>query len=97
MKSRKIKNFFNNIFHGVKGSAIFFMLGVMFFAFWKLIYIILSKDLLLSKYMISAVIAALVIVGFIYGVIAYKKKNHHYKIYTMTGKNFIINLILKFM
>lgn len=94
MKSRKIKNFFNNIFHGIKGSAIFFMIGVMFFAFYKLIYIISSKDLLLSKYFISAVIAGLIIIGFIYGIIAFKKKNHHYKMYTMTKKNFIINFIL---
>ena len=27
-------------------------------------------------------------------MIAYNKKNHHYKVYTMTGKNFIINLTL---
>ncbi|MGV8086770.1 MAG: hypothetical protein ACP5N1_04010 [Candidatus Woesearchaeota archaeon] len=94
MKSRKIKNFFNNIFHGIKGSAIFFMIGVMFFAFYKIIYIVISKDLLLSKYTISAVIGGLIILGFIYGVIAFRKKNHHYKMYTMTKKNFIINLVL---
>jgi len=70
------------------------MLGVIFFALWKLIYIILAKDLLLSKYIIAATIAALIIIGFIYGMIAYNKKNHHYKVYTMTGKNFIINLTL---
>jgi len=94
MVLRKLKKFFNNIFHGLKGSAIFFMLGVMFFAFWKIIYMVLSKDLLLSKYIISAVMAAFIILGFIYGIIAYRKKNNHYKMYTMTGKNFIINLIL---
>jgi len=90
----KLKKFFNSIFHGLKGSAIFFMLGVMFFALWKIIYMILSKDLLLSKYIISAIMAAFIIAGFIYGIIAYRKKNHHYKMYTMTGKNFIINLVL---
>jgi hypothetical protein len=94
MVLRKLKNFFNNIFHGLKGSAIFFMLGVMFFALWKLIYMVLSKDLLLSKYTVSAVMAAFIIVGFIYGIIAYRKKNSHYKMYTMTGKNFAINLVL---
>ena len=90
----KFKKFFNSIFHGLKGSAIFFMLGVMFFALWKLIYMVLSKDLLLSKYFVSAVMAAVIIIGFIYGIIAYRKKNNHYKMYTMTGKNFLINLAL---
>jgi len=94
MVFRKLKKFFNGIFHGLKGSAIFFMLGVMFFALWKLIYIIASKDLLLSKYTIGWVMAAFIVVGFIYGVIAYRKKNHHYKTYSMTKKNFIINLVL---
>lgn len=91
---RKLKKFFGSIFHGLKGSAIFFMLGVMFFALWKIVYIIASKDLLLSKYTIGWIMAAFVIVGFIYGVIAYRKKNYHYKTYTMTKKNFMINLVL---
>jgi heme/copper-type cytochrome/quinol oxidase subunit 4 len=38
--------------------------------------------------------AAFVVVGFIYGLIAYRKKNHHYKVYTLTAKNFVINLLL---
>ena len=96
--NRKFRKFFislfGSIFHGLKGSAIFFMLSVMFFALWKILYIILGKDLLLSKYIIAGVIAAFIIIGFIYGTIAYRKKNHHYKIYTMTGKNFLINLVL---
>ncbi len=94
MVLRKLKKLFSNIFHGLKGSAIFFMLGVMLFAVLKIIFMILSKDLLLSKYLLAGVMAAFIVVGFIYGTIAYRKKNHHYKMYTMTGKNFIINLIL---
>ncbi len=90
----KLRKLFSNIFHGLKGSAIFFMIGVMIFAFIKMIFMIMFKDLLLSKYTIAWVMAAFVVTGFIYGTIAYRKKNHHYKIYTMTGKNFIINLIL---
>jgi len=70
------------------------MLGVMFFALWKIVYIVLNKDLLLSKYVIAAVMAGFIIMGFIYGTLAYKKKNQHYKTYTMTGKNFLINLVL---
>ena len=85
MNSRKVKKFFSSIFHGLKGSAIFFMLGVMFFALWKIVYIVLNKDLLLSKYVIAAVMAGFIIMGFIYGTLAYKKKNQHYKTYTMTG------------
>ena len=94
MRKRDVKKFFNNIFHGLKGSAIFFMISIMLFAFLKIIFMVLAKDLLLSKYLIAAIMAAFIIIGFIYGVIAYKKKNNHYKIYTMTGKNFLINLIL---
>jgi hypothetical protein len=94
MSSRGIKKFFNKVFHGLKGSAIFFMISVMLFALLKIIFIVISKDLLMSKYTIAAILALFIIVGFIYGVIAYKKKNHHYKIYTMTGKNFLINLVL---
>jgi hypothetical protein len=94
MVLRKLKKFLGNIFHGLKGSAIFFMLGVMFFAFLKIIYMIFSKDLLLSKYTLAGVMAAFIIIGFIYGTIAYRKKNHHYKVYTMTSKNFVINLVL---
>jgi hypothetical protein len=97
MSLRGVKKFFGNIFHGLKGSAIFFMLGVMFFALWKILYMIISKDLLLSKYIIAGIMAAFIVLGFIYGLIAYKRKNHHYKIYTMTGKNFAINLILTFI
>jgi len=92
--NRKFKKFFGSIFHGLKGSAIFFMIGVMLFALWKIIYIVMSKDLLLSKYVIAGVMAAFIVIGFIYGMIAYRKKNHHYKVYTMTGKNLAINLIL---
>jgi len=70
------------------------MISVMLFAFLKIVYMIISKDLLLSKYTIAAALAAFIVIGFIYGVRAYKKKNHHYKMYTMTGKNFLINLVL---
>jgi hypothetical protein len=94
MSLRGFKRFFSNVFHGLKGSAIFFMLGVMAFAIWKIIYILSSRDLLLSKYLITGIMAAFIVVGFIYGVIAYRKKNYHYKIYTMTRKNFLINLVL---
>jgi hypothetical protein len=94
MVLHKFKKVFSNIFHGLKGSAIFFMIGVMIFAFIKMIFMIMFKDLLLSKYTIAGVMAALVIMGFIYDTISYRKKNHHYKVYTMTGKNFLINLIL---
>jgi hypothetical protein len=94
MSLRGVKKFFGSIFHGLKGSAIFFMLGVMFFALWKILYMIISKDLLLSKYTVAWVMGAFIIIGFIYGIIAYKRKNQHYKLYTMTGKNFLINLVL---
>jgi hypothetical protein len=94
MVFRKLKKIFSHLFHGLKGSAIFFMLGVIFFAFWKILYIVISKDLLLSKYTIGWVMAAFIVFGFIYGLIAYRKKNHHYKTYSMTRKNFIINLVL---
>jgi hypothetical protein len=94
MGSRAIKKFFGTIFHGLKGSAIFFMIVVMLFALLKIIYIIASKDLLLSKYTIATIMAALIVIGFIYGMMAYRKKNRHYKMYTMTKKNFAINLIL---
>ena len=94
MNSRKLKKFFNSILHGLKGTAIFFMLGVIFFALMKIVYMILSRDLLLSKYTIAGAIVAFMIFGFIYGVIAYRRKNHHYKIYTMSRKNFLINLVL---
>jgi hypothetical protein len=94
MRTRDVKKFFNNIFHGLKGAAIFFMIAVMLFALLKIIYMILNKDLLMSKYVIAGVLAAFIIIGFIYGIIAYKKKNHHYKMYTMTSKNFLINLVL---
>ena len=94
MSLKKIKKFFNNIFHGIKGSAIFFMLSVMLFAVIKILYIIFSRDLLLSKYTVAGVMGLFIIVGFIYGVVAYKRKNYHYKLYTMTRKNFLINLVL---
>jgi|GEM_PF-2884452 len=94
MGLRGVKKFFNNVFHGLKGSAIFFMLGVMFFALLKIVYMLISKDLLLSKYTISWIMAAFIVLGFIYGLISYKKKNNHYKMYMMTGKNFMINLVL---
>jgi hypothetical protein len=44
MNSRKLKKFFNSILHGLKGTAIFFMLGVIFFALMKIVYMILSRD-----------------------------------------------------
>ncbi len=94
MKIKQVKRFFSTIFHGLKGSAIFFMLGIMFFALVKLTYMILQRDLLMSKYTIVSILAAFVIIGFIYGTVAYKKKNHHYKMYSMTAKNFVIDLIL---
>jgi heme/copper-type cytochrome/quinol oxidase subunit 4 len=67
---------------------------MMFFALWKIIAVIFSRELLLSKYTIMAIIAGFVIAGFIYGIIAYSKRNHHYKIYSMTWKNFLIDILL---
>ncbi|HYD03231.1 MAG TPA: hypothetical protein VEC16_02935 [Alphaproteobacteria bacterium] len=84
----------SHLFHGLKGSAIFFMFAVAFFAFWKIFRMIASKDLLLSKYTIAWIAAGFIVFGFIYGLVAFSKKNHHYKLYTMTGKNFFINLAL---
>jgi len=94
MASKTIKKFFGTLFHGLKGSAIFFMIAVMLFALVKVFYIIISRDLLLSKYLITGTVAAFIVIGFIYGMIAYGKKNHHYKIYSMNKKNFVINLAL---
>jgi cytochrome bd-type quinol oxidase subunit 2 len=94
MNFKKVKKFFTTIFHGLKGSAIFFMLSIMFFALWKIIYIMLNRDLLLSKYLIGVVMAAFIILGFIYGVLAYRRKTYHHKMYSVTKKNFIINLLL---
>jgi hypothetical protein len=94
MGHKKLKKFFSNIFHGLKGSAIFFMLSIMFFALWKIIYMIASRDLLISKYTISIVMLVFIIIGFIYGVAAYKRKTYHHKLYSITAKNFIINLVL---
>jgi hypothetical protein len=94
MALKSIKKFLSTVFHGLKGSAIFFMFAVALFAFWKLIYLATSRDLLLSKYTIGWIIAGFILIGFFYGIIAYGKKNHHYKLYTMNTKNFFINLVL---
>jgi hypothetical protein len=70
------------------------MLGVFAFALAKIIYLILGRDLLLSKFNIIAILVIFMFLGFIYGVSSFARKNSYRKLFKMTWMNFLTDIIL---
>lgn len=91
---KKISYFFKSLFSGIIGSAIFFLLAIMTFAITKLFFIIINRDLIISKYNMSAVFAIFLIFGFIYGINCFVKKNYFKHFFKPTWITLLIDAVL---
>lgn len=89
-----MKRFFKKLVAGLIGADILVVIGIMVFALIKLVYVIIQKDLFISKYLISTVFALLIIVGFMYGIRCYKKKNINNKLFKLTWVNFWMTIMM---
>lgn len=89
-----MKRFFKKVTAGLIGADVFLLIGVMVFALIKIAYILMQKDLLISKYTIGLVIAAFLLLGFIYGVRSYNKKNINNKLFRLNWINFWMTLLV---
>jgi len=92
--SKKSKTFFKSLLSGIIGAGIFLMLGIFAFAIAKIIYLIIDKDLLLSKFNIISILALFMFVGFIYGISSFIRKNSYRKLLKLTWTNFLTDLII---
>lgn len=89
-----MKRFFKKLIAGLIGADVFLLIGVMVFALIKLAYILMQKDLLISKYNIGFIIAAFMLLGFIYGVKSYHKRNINSKLFRLNWINFWMALLV---
>ena len=92
--AKKIKNFLKTILSGLIGAGIFFMLSIIAFAIAKIVFLVLRRDLIISRYNIIAGILLFVIFGFAYGMSSYIKKNSYMKTMTPGWKNITIDVII---
>ena len=92
--AKKVKNFLKTILSGIIGAGIFFMLSIIAFAIAKIVFLILKRDLIISKYNIIAGVLLFVIFGFAYGMSVYIKKNSYMKTMTPGWKNITIDVII---
>jgi hypothetical protein len=90
----KVKNLFKSTFSGLVGSGVFLMLAIFLFAIAKIVFIIFKRDLLISKFYIMLILAIFVILGFIYGVSCFVRKNSYRKLLNLNWKNFLLNIII---
>lgn len=89
-----MKRFFKKLAAGLIGADVFLLIGIIVFALIKLAYIFMQKDLLISKYNIGFVIAAFILLGFIYGVRSYNKRNINSKLFRLNWINFWMTLLV---
>jgi hypothetical protein len=94
MSWKSLWKFLKEIIAGIIGAAILFMTCVFAFAIIKLYYIASGRYLLLSKYTIMIASAILMLLGFILGVRAFRKRNNNYKLFKPTWINFLLNFII---
>jgi hypothetical protein len=89
-----LKKFLKTLGAGILGAGIFFMLSIFAFALTKIIYLIAHRDLLLSQLNILVILAVFVIVGFIYGIASFVRKNSYHKVFKIGWTNFLTTVIV---
>lgn len=92
--AKKMKEFLKTIFSGLIGAGIFFMFSIIAFGTTKIIFLILKRDLIITRYNILAGILLFVLFGFAYGMSSYIKKNSYRKTMTPGWKNITIDVII---
>jgi hypothetical protein len=93
-KKSKFKEFLKSIFSGLIGIGVFLMLSVFAFAIAKLVFILMKKDLLLSKYNIITTIVLFMFFGFAYGISCYVRNNSYRKLLRLNWITFLLDIIL---
>jgi len=88
-----MKKFFKKLAAGIIGADVFLVIGILVFALIKLAYILLRKDLLISKYNIGVVIAIFLVLGFFYGLRSLKKRNINSKMFKLNWVNFWMTIM----
>lgn len=94
LKGDLMKRFFKRLAAGLIGADVFLVIGVMVFAIIKLIYILLKKDLLVSKYNVGVIIVLFLILGFLYGIRSYHKRNINSKMFKLNWVNFWMTIMV---
>lgn len=89
-----MKRFFKRLAAGLIGADVFLVIGVMVFALIKIVYIILKKDLLISKYNVGMVLALFLLLGFLYGIRSYHKRNINSKLFKLNWINFWMTIMV---
>ncbi len=92
--TRKLLQFFKTIVSGIIGAVLLLILGLLLFAIVKVIYLVQQNNLLLSPYTIGIILFIFVIIGFVWGVTSFLKKNSLYKIFRWTSARFWIAAML---
>lgn len=91
---QKIKNFLKTIISGLIGAGIFFMFCIMAFAIAKIIFWVMKRDLIITRYNISVAVLIFMIFGFAYGISSYLRRNSYRKTFTPRWKNIALDILL---
>jgi hypothetical protein len=89
-KKGKFKDLLKALFSGIIGAGIFFLFAVFAFSMAKIVYTLMERDFIISKYNILFALLMFVVFGFAYGMSCYIKKNTYRK---MLKPNWISILI----
>jgi hypothetical protein len=89
-----MKRFFKKLAAGIIGADVFLVIGILVFALIKLIYILIKKDLLISKYNIALAIAIFLALGFFYGIRTFHKRTINSKLFKLNWINFWMTIML---
>ncbi len=91
---KKTLTIVKGIVAGLIGTILMLILGTTIFALLQGISTLTNWELTMSGYNIIVTLVVFGILGFVYGIISFRKKNYHYKIYRPTVKNIVLTLIV---
>lgn len=88
-----MNKFFKRLAAGLIGADVFLVIGIMAFALIKFVYILIKKDLLISKYNIAWVLGLFMILGFFYGIRSYHKRTLSSKLFRPSISSIALTLM----
>ncbi|GIU69317.1 MAG: hypothetical protein KatS3mg002_0553 [Candidatus Woesearchaeota archaeon] len=89
-----MKRFFKRIAAGIIGADIFLIFAIMLFAFIRVLFLIIQKDVSISKYNLAVILFAFLILGFLYGIKSYDKRTVNSKLFKINKVNFWITILV---
>ncbi|MEM4637703.1 MAG: hypothetical protein QXK76_01585 [Candidatus Woesearchaeota archaeon] len=89
-----MKRFFRKLSTALGSAALFFTISIILFGIIKATYLLLKKDLFISKYTIAGTIFIFIILGIIYGIKSASKKNKYSKTISINKINFLMTLFV---